>query len=66
MEFDAYTLDAGVYDELFEAAGAPHPHCRDLHDWLRRLSAQEVGGIQEWGHPLVPQRRDHVHRLRRR
>ena len=48
MEFDAYTLDAGVYDELFEAAGAPHPHCRDLHDWLRRLSAQEVGGIQEW------------------
>ena len=48
MEFDAYAFDDGVYDEMFQAAGAPRPHCRDLHDWLRRLSAEEIGGIQEW------------------
>ena len=48
MEFDAYAFDNGVYDEMFQAAGAPHPHCRDLHEWLHRLTAEEINGIQEW------------------
>ena len=48
MEFDAYAFDDNVYDEMFQAAGAPRPHCRDLHEWLRRLSAEEINGIQEW------------------
>ena len=48
MDFDAYTLDDGVYDEMFEAGGAPRPHCQDLHAWLRRLTAEEINGMQEW------------------
>ena len=48
MEFDAYTLDDGVYDEMFQAGGTPHPHCRNLHEWLCRLTAEEINGMQEW------------------
>ena len=48
MEFDAYTLDDGVYDEMFQAGDTPHPHCRNLREWLDRLSAEEINGIQEW------------------
>ena len=48
MDFEGYALDDGTYDELFAAPGAPRPHCRALHDWLRGQSPAEIGGMQEW------------------
>ena len=47
MDFDAYDLDAAVYDEMFLPDGAPRAHCRALYDTLRRLSGDELGRIQE-------------------
>ena len=47
MNFDAYDLDAAIYDEMFLPDGTPRGHCRALHDTLSRLPADEVGRIQE-------------------
>ena len=47
MDFDAYDLDAAVYDEMFLPDGAPRPHSRLLHDALRALTGEQLAGIQE-------------------
>ena len=47
MNFDNYQLEASIYDEMFEAAGAPREHCRDLHEALYQLSSEQLSSIQE-------------------
>ena len=47
MHFDAYDLDATIYDEMFRPDGTPREYCRALYDALRRFSADELGAIQE-------------------
>ena len=47
MNFDAYDLNAAIYDEMFLPDGTPREHCRELYDTLCRLSDDELGAIQE-------------------
>ena len=47
MHFDAYDLNAAIYDEMFLPDGTPREHCRELYDTLCRLSAEELNAIQE-------------------
>ena len=47
MHFDAYDLNAAIYDEMFLPDGTPREHCRELYDILCRLSAEELSAIQE-------------------
>ena len=47
MDFDGYDLDPAIYDEMFLPDGAPREHCRQLHETLTQLSAEELGSIQE-------------------
>ena len=47
MNFDNYTLEPSVYDEMFLPDGAPRDHCRRLHETLTQLSAEELASIQE-------------------
>ena len=47
MDFDSYDLDATFYDEMFEADGSPRSDCRQLHEALLDLSAEELASIQE-------------------
>ena len=47
MHFDAYDLDAAIYDEMFLPDGTPREHCRELYDTLCRLSDEELNAIQE-------------------
>ena len=47
MNFDAYDLDAAIHDEMFLLDGTPREHCRALYDALRRLSDDEMNGIQD-------------------
>ena len=47
MHFDAYDLNAAIYDEMFLPDGTPREHCRELYDTLCRLSDEELGAIQE-------------------
>ena len=47
MNFDAYDLDAAIYDEMFLPDGTPRGHSRALHDTLSQLPADEVGRIQD-------------------
>ena len=47
MDFDTYDLSPSIYDEMFLPDGTPREHCRQLHEDLRRLSAKEIGDIQE-------------------
>ena len=47
MHFDAYDLNAAIYDEMFLPDGTPREHCRELYDTLCRLSDDELGAIQE-------------------
>ena len=47
MNFDTYTLDSSIYDEMFQPDGAPREHCRPLHEDLCRLSGEELSSIQE-------------------
>ena len=47
MDFDAYDLDAAVYDEMFLPGGAPRAHSRPLHDALREFTGEQLAGIQE-------------------
>ncbi len=47
MDFANYSLAPSIYDEMFRPDGAPREHCRQLYDTLSRLSAEELGNIQE-------------------
>ena len=47
MDFDAYDLDDGIYDEMFGPDGAPRPHHRPLHEAITRLSTRELTDVQE-------------------
>ena len=47
MDFDAYDLDNGIYDEMFEPDGAPRRHHRPLHEAINRISTEELTGVQE-------------------
>lgn len=47
MHFDAYDLNAAIYDEMFLPDGTAREHCRELYDTLCRLSDEELGAIQE-------------------
>ena len=47
MNFDNYQLEQSVYDEMFEPGGAPREHCRELHETLDQLSAEQLSSIQE-------------------
>ena len=47
MNFDAYDLDAAVYDEMFLPGGAPRAHSLPLHDALREFTGEQLAGIQE-------------------
>ena len=47
MDFDAYDLDSDIYDEMFLSDGLPREQYRQLHETLSRLSAEELGTIQE-------------------
>ena len=46
MSFDGYQLDPSVYDEMFLPDGTPREHARELHDALRRMSAEELESVQ--------------------
>ena len=48
MNFDAYDLDTSVFDEMFEADGAPRPPARDLYDALGQMSSPDLSAIGEW------------------
>ncbi len=47
MDFDAYTLDHAIYDELFLNDGTPREHCSQLYQTLSELSAEELAAVQE-------------------
>ena len=47
VDFDTYDLDPSIYDEMFLPDGTPRQHSRLLHETLSRLSAEELGSIQE-------------------
>ena len=47
MDFDSYDLDPTFFDEMFEFDGSPRPDCRQLHEVLQELSAEELASIQE-------------------
>ena len=47
MDFDAYDFDSNIYDEMFLSGGTPREQCRQLYETLSRLSAEELGTIQE-------------------
>ena len=47
MEFDAYGLDPSFYDEMLLSDGTPRGHCRELHEALQQLSAEDLRNIQE-------------------
>lgn len=48
MDFSAYDLDSGIYDEMFLPDGAPRDHSKPLYETLRRISAQNISSIQDW------------------
>lgn len=47
MDFDSYTLDDAIYDELFLNDGTPREHCSQLYHTLSELSAEELAAVQE-------------------
>ena len=47
MDFDTYDLDPRVYDEMLLPDGEPREHCRPLFEALRRMSSEELSGVQE-------------------
>ncbi len=48
MDFSAYNLDPGTYDEMFMADGSPRDHSTSLYETLSRISVQDISSIQEW------------------
>ena len=47
MDFNAYSLNAAIYDEMFLTDGAPRHHCSQLHQALLDISRDELATIQE-------------------
>ncbi len=47
MEFAAYELDEGIYDEMLQSNGEPREHSRLLYETLCQLTSEEIGSIQE-------------------
>ena len=47
MEFDAYSMNPSIYDEMFVADGTPRRHCEQLHQTLLEISDEELATIQE-------------------
>ena len=47
MDFDSYDLDPSIYDEMFLPDGSPREHASQIHEALLRLSAAELGSVQE-------------------
>lgn len=47
MDFNAYTLDDSIYDEMFLPEATPRPQYTQLHDELRGLSSEELIAAQE-------------------
>ena len=47
MDFDTYELDPRVYDEMLLPDGTPREHCGPLVEALRRMSSEELSGVQE-------------------
>ena len=48
MDFGAYDLEPGIYDEMFLPDGAPRDHSKPLYETLRRISSQNISSIQDW------------------
>ncbi len=47
MDFENYTLNSDIYDEMFLPDGAPREHCQELYTFLCGLSAEELSSIQD-------------------
>ena len=47
MDFNAYSMDPSIYDELFLPDGTPRQHCAQLYEALREMSSEELTIIQE-------------------
>ncbi len=48
MDFGAYDLDTGIYDEMFLSDGMPRDHSKSLYETLYRITPQNISSIQEW------------------
>ena len=48
MDFGAYDLDHGIYDEMFLSDGTPRNHSKSLYETLQRISPQNISSIQDW------------------
>ena len=48
MDFGAYDLDTGIYDEMFLSDGTPRDHSKSLYETLYRITPQNISSIQEW------------------
>ena len=64
--FAGYETDPAFYDEMFDAAGAPRAHCRELWEVLGETPRDEIAIMQERAERSFPARRHHLFRLRRR
>ncbi len=47
MDFDAYSLNPSIYDEMFLFDGTPRNHCSQLYQTLLEISKEELSTIQE-------------------
>ncbi len=47
MDFDSYTLDSVIYDELLLSDGSPREHVRALYETLHSLSPEQTAAIQD-------------------
>ena len=65
MDFDAYSLDDSIFDEVFHPDGLPREQCSQLYQALRELSVEEITTIPGACYALILERRHHIHRLRR-
>ncbi len=45
--FGAYQANPAFYDEMFDEAGAPRPHCRVLWETLDAMPRAEIAAMQE-------------------
>ena len=47
MDFNDYSIDPAIYDEMFLPDGAPREHCRLLQQALADFTSEEMVSIQE-------------------
>ena len=47
MDFNDYSIDPAIYDEMFLPDGAPREHCRLLHQALTDFTSEAMVSIQE-------------------